>query len=203
MAGNQNPWRDILTPAEWQTLEGLAGRSLPRPPVPVPAAAAGGWAPQPTLVQAFTRIEALIQSYDQIPKDDHTRFNALGEKGPLCLLVMIGARPDGEKELVAVSSAYRESTESWAELLRDPKRCGMEAPVVAVGDGALGFWAPLRDVWPETAEQRDWVHKMANVRLASGEHAAEAVPAVQAEAARSGSGGWGWTAFRYVGASAR
>ena len=87
----------------------------------------------------------------------------LGEKDRLCLLVMIGARPDGEKELVAVSSGYRESTESWAELLRDLKRRGMQAPIVAVGDGALGFWAALRDVWPETNEQRDWVHKMANV----------------------------------------
>jgi transposase-like protein len=64
---------------------------------------------------------------------------------------------------VAIADGYRESTESWAELLRDCRRRGMRAPVLAVGDGALGFWAALRQVFPETAEQRDWVHKTANV----------------------------------------
>ena len=87
----------------------------------------------------------------------------LGEADRLCLLVLIGARPDGTKELVAVSSGYRESAESWAEVLRDLTRRGMQAPVLAVGDGALGFWAAVRDVWPETREQRDWVHKTLNV----------------------------------------
>ncbi len=58
---------------------------------------------------------------------------------------------------------YRESTESWASLLRGLKRRGMKAPVVAVGDGALGFWAAVREVWPETLEQRCWVHRLANV----------------------------------------
>ena len=87
----------------------------------------------------------------------------LGDQDRLCLLVLIGARPDGTKELVAVSSGYRESTESWAEVLRDLTRRGMQAPVLAVGDGALGFWAAVRDVWPETREQRDWVHKTLNV----------------------------------------
>jgi len=87
----------------------------------------------------------------------------LGEQDRLCLLVMIGVRPDGTKELVAVEDGYRESKESWADLLRDLKRRGMRAPVLAIGDGALGFWAAVRDVWPETREQRDWVHRMANV----------------------------------------
>lgn len=63
----------------------------------------------------------------------------LGEQDRLCLLVMIGARPDGTKELIAVEDGYRESTESWAYVLRDLKRRGMRAPVLAVGDGALGF----------------------------------------------------------------
>ena len=63
---------------------------------------------------------------------------------------MIGARPDGEKELLAVEDGYRESTQSWKTLLRDLRRRGMVAPVVAVGDGALGFWAAGREVWPET-----------------------------------------------------
>ena len=67
---------------------------------------------------------------------------------------MIGARPNGEKELLAVEDGYRESSESWKALLRDLKRRGMTAPpMVAVGDGALGFWAAAREVWPETREQ--------------------------------------------------
>ena len=87
----------------------------------------------------------------------------LGEDRKLCLLVMIGVRPDGTKELVAVEDGYRESTESWADLLRDLTARGMQAPVLAVGDGALGFWSAVREVWPETRVQRDWVHKLANI----------------------------------------
>jgi putative transposase len=87
----------------------------------------------------------------------------LGEQDRICLLVMIGARPDGTKELIAVEDGYRESTDSWAAVLRDLKRQGMRAPALAIGDGALGFWAAVRDVWPETREQRDWVHRIVNV----------------------------------------
>jgi transposase-like protein len=72
-------------------------------------------------------------------------------------------RPDGTKEVIALEDGYRESAESWRTLLRDLKRRGLRAPVLAVGDGALGFWAALRNVWPETAEQRCWVHQIANV----------------------------------------
>jgi putative transposase len=88
------------------------------------------------------------------------------EQEKLCLLVMIGVRADGQKELVALTDGYRESTESWAGLLRDAKRRGMRAPVLAMGDGALGFWAALRDVFPTTREQRCWFHKSANVLAA-------------------------------------
>ena len=76
----------------------------------------------------------------------------------LCLLVMIGVRADGRKELVALADGYRESTESWADLLRDCRRRGMTAPVLAVGDGALGFWKAVREVFPATREQRCWWH---------------------------------------------
>ena len=76
---------------------------------------------------------------------------------------MLGVRADGRKELVALANGYRESTESWADLLRDCHRRGMRAPVLAVGDGALGFWGALRAVFPETREQRCWFHKTANV----------------------------------------
>ncbi len=88
------------------------------------------------------------------------------EQDKVCLLVMIGVRADGTKELVALADGFRESSESWADLLRDCKRRGMRAPVLAVGDGALGFWKAVRDVFPETAEQRCWWHKIGNVLAA-------------------------------------
>ena len=85
------------------------------------------------------------------------------EQDKVCLLVMIGVRADGTKELIALADGFRESSESWADLLRSCKRRGMQAPVLAVGDGALGFWKAVREVFPETREQRCWFHKMANV----------------------------------------
>lgn len=81
-----------------------------------------------------------------------------------CLLVLIGATADGKKELIAVLDGYRESKQSWRELLLDLKNRGLTSlPKLAVGDGALGFWAALGEVFPETREQRCWVHKTANV----------------------------------------
>jgi putative transposase len=81
-----------------------------------------------------------------------------------CLLVLMGATADGHKELIAVIDGYRESEQSWYELLIGLKQRGLKfAPKLATGDGALGFWAALRKVFPETREQRCWVHKTANV----------------------------------------
>ena len=97
---------------------------------------------------------------------DGVHLNIRLEEEKLCLLVLIGVRVDGTKELVALADGYRESTGSWADLLRDCKRRGMRAPVLAVGDGALGFWGALREVFPETREQRCWFHKIANVLAA-------------------------------------
>jgi transposase-like protein len=94
---------------------------------------------------------------------DGIHFNLRLEDGRLCCLVLVGVRADGTKELVAVADGERESTDAWAELLRDCRRRGMGAPVVMVGDGALGLWAALREVFPATREQRCWVHKVANV----------------------------------------
>jgi putative transposase len=95
---------------------------------------------------------------------DGIHFNVrLGDQGRLCCLVIVGVRADGTKELVAVADGTRESTDDWAELLRDCRRRGMRAPVVMVGDGALGLWRALREVFPATREQRCWVHKVANV----------------------------------------
>jgi len=87
----------------------------------------------------------------------------LGEDKRLCLLVIIGVREDGAKELLAVEDGYRESTDSWAEVLRDLKARGMSEPRLVTGDGALGMWGALRDVFPHAREQRCWVHKTANV----------------------------------------
>ena len=94
---------------------------------------------------------------------DGIHFNVRLEEARLCALVIVGVRSDGTKELVSISDGHRESTESWADVLRGLKRRGMTAPVLAVGDGALGFWGALGEVFPETVHQRCWVHKMANV----------------------------------------
>jgi len=84
-----------------------------------------------------------------------------------CILVLMGATPDGKKELIAVADGYREAKQSWRELLLDCKSRGLGQrggePLLAIGDGALGFWAAMREVWHATAEQRCWVHKTANV----------------------------------------
>jgi len=81
-----------------------------------------------------------------------------------CLLVIIGVTPEGNKELVTIGDGLRESKESWLDVLRDLAARGLGAgPLLAVGDGALGFWAALDEVFPETRRQRCWVHKTANV----------------------------------------
>ena len=94
---------------------------------------------------------------------DGIHLNIRLDEEKLCLLVMVGVRADGTKELVALTEGYRESTGSWADLLRDCARRGMRAPILAVGDGALGFWSALREVFPTTREQRCWFHKIGNV----------------------------------------
>src|SRR3954469_23297364 len=87
----------------------------------------------------------------------------LGEDDRLCLLVVIGIREDGVKELLAVEDGYRESTESWAAVMRDLKHRGLNEPKLVTGDGALGTWAALRDVFPGARRQACWVHKIARV----------------------------------------
>jgi transposase-like protein len=94
---------------------------------------------------------------------DGVYFNIRLEEDRLACLVIVGVLPDGRKEVIALEDGYRESTESWGSVLRDLKRRGMPAPVLAIGDGNLGFWAALREVYPETQEQRCWKHKLANV----------------------------------------
>jgi transposase-like protein len=94
---------------------------------------------------------------------DGVRFPVRLEEDQLTCLVLIGVRPDGSKEVIALEEGYSESEEAWASLLRDLKRRRMPAPVLAVGDGALGFRTALTQVYPETKRQRCWVHKLRNV----------------------------------------
>jgi len=104
---------------------------------------------------------------------DGIYFNVRLEEDRQCVLVVMGATADGKKELVAVQDGYRESEQSWRELLLDLKARGLVAPPdVAVGDGALGFWKALRKVFPTTRTQRCWVHKTANIlnRLPRSRH---------------------------------
>ena len=103
------------------------------------------------------------------------------EQDKVCLLVMIGVRADGTKELVALAGGFRESSQSWAGLLRSCRRRGMTAPVLAVGDGALGFWKALREVFPATREQRCWFHVSSNVLAALPKSAHPGAKAALAE----------------------
>src|SRR5829696_953966 len=112
--------------------------------------------------EAFSRRDLTDRDYVYVWADG-VHFRVRLEQARLCCLVIVGVRADGTKELVALADGERESTDSWAELLRDCRRRGMGAPVVRVGDGALGLWAALREVFPATREQRCWVHKVANV----------------------------------------
>lgn len=112
--------------------------------------------------EAFRRRDLAERDYVYLWADG-IHFTIRLEEERLCTLVLIGVRPDGTKEVVALEDGYRESTESWQTVLRDLKRRGLRAPVLAIGDGALGFWAAVREVWPETVEQRCWVHRIANV----------------------------------------
>jgi transposase-like protein len=95
---------------------------------------------------------------------DGIHVQARLEHDAQCLLVIIGATPEGKKELVGLTDGVRESTRSWKELLLDLKRRGLSmGPELAIADGALGFWQALEEVWPQTRGQRCWVHKTANV----------------------------------------
>lgn len=95
---------------------------------------------------------------------DGVHFNIRLDEDRQCILVLMGATADGKKELIAIADGYRESAQSWKELLLDVKARGLTVdPKLATGDGALGFWKALREVWPATREQRCCVHKTANV----------------------------------------
>jgi len=121
------------------------------------------------LLEVWTDEYTAFESRDLSGNDyvyvwaDGVHFRIRLEEDRLCCLVVIGVKADGSKELLVCADGYRESAESWADVLRGLKNRGMAAPMVAVGDGALGFWSALGDVFPETREQRCWVHKTANI----------------------------------------
>jgi len=95
---------------------------------------------------------------------DGVYFNIRLEDDRTCILVLIGATVDGDKELLAVYDGYRESKASWKEIIRDLKKRGLkQEPALATGDGALGFWAAMEEEWPNTKGQRCWTHKTANI----------------------------------------
>ncbi len=95
---------------------------------------------------------------------DGIHFNVRLDSDRQCMLVIVGAKPDGKKEVVAVIDGFRESKESWQSLLRDLKRRGLKnGPKLAIGDGALGFWSAIDEEYPLTKQQICWVHKTANV----------------------------------------
>ena len=112
---------------------------------------------------AFATRELRFHRYAYLFVDGVNVSVRLGEDPKLCLLVVIGVREDGCKELLAVEDGYRESEDSWSAVFRDLRDRGMNEPKLVTGDGALGAWAALRSVFPGTREQRCWVHKTANV----------------------------------------
>jgi putative transposase len=118
-----------------------------------------GWE---TEYQAFQQRDLSERDFVYVWADG-VRFPVRLEEDQLCCLVLVGVRPDGGKEVIALEEGYSESEEAWLSLLRSVKRRGLRAPVLAVGDGALGFWAALGRVYPETQRQRCWVHKERNV----------------------------------------
>jgi len=94
---------------------------------------------------------------------DGVNFNVRLEEDRLTCLVLVGVTAEGDKEVIAIQEGHRESTESWQTLLRDAKARGLEAPILAIGDGALGFWNAVGDVFPATKQQLCWKHKVANI----------------------------------------
>jgi putative transposase len=121
------------------------------------------------LVAAWTEERSVWKKRSLADRDyvyvwaDGVHFNVRLEDDRVAVLVIMGVRLDGTKEIIAIDDGYRESKESWLTVLRDLRDRGMQAPVLAVGDGALGFWGALSEVFPTTREQRCWFHKLGNI----------------------------------------
>jgi transposase-like protein len=157
------PWlflRGVSTNDMQSALEALLGPNAKGLSASVVSKLTKGWVEEQ---KEWSRRSLAGKEYVYIWADG-VYFNIRLEDDRQCLLVLMGATKDGRKELIAIHDGYRESEQSWRELLLDLKSRGLvSAPRIAVGDGALGFWAALRKVFPATREQRCWVHKTANI----------------------------------------
>lgn len=160
------PWlylKGISTGDFTEALQALVGEGAPALSANVVVRLTQQWSQE---YDAWSRRDLSEQQYVYIWADGiHVNVRLENEANQRqCLLVLMGATAGGQKELIAVVDGYRESEQSWYELLLDLKQRGLAlAPKLAVGDGALGFWAALRKVFGETREQRCWLHKTANV----------------------------------------
>ena len=163
--------RDEAIP--WMDLYGISTHDMAEPLEVLLGPAAKG--------VSATTVSRLVESWKQEYADwnqrslagkqyvylwaDGVYFNIRMEKDRACLLVLLGATANGEKEIMAIADGYRESEQSWMSLLLDMKSRGLSLPPkLATGDGALGFWAALEKIYPETRQQRCWVHKARNVQ---------------------------------------
>ena len=157
------PWlylRGISTSDFPQALEALVGPDAAGMSSSTISRLAASWADDH---EAWSRRDLSGKEYVYVWADG-IHFNIRLEEDRQCILVLIGATIDGKKELIGLHDGYRESEQSWRELLVELKARGLEKPPrICVGDGGLGLWAALRKVYPSTAEQRCWVHKTGNI----------------------------------------
>jgi transposase-like protein len=152
--------RGISTGDFQEALSALLGKDAPNLSPPVITRLTAEWQAD---YEAWQKRDLSARRYVYVWADG-VYLQARMEAAAECMLVLIGATPEGKKELVGFQTGVRESAQSWRELLLDIKRRGLEiAPDLAVGDGALGFWKAIEEVFPGTRHQRCWVHKTANV----------------------------------------
>jgi putative transposase len=152
--------RGISTGDFREALAALLGKDAPNLSPAVITRLTAEWQPD---YEAWQKRNLSARRYVYVWADG-VYLQARMEAAAECMLVLIGATPEGKKELVGFQTGVRESAQSWRELLVDIKRRGLEiAPDLAVGDGALGFWKAIEEVFPSTRHQRCWVHKVANV----------------------------------------
>jgi putative transposase len=152
--------RGVSTGDFQEALAALLGRDAPNLSPSVIARLSAEWQAE---YEHWQRRDLSARRYVYLWADG-VYLQARMEEHAECMLVMIGATPEGGKELVGFQVGVRESTQSWRELLVEVKRRGLTiAPEIAVGDGALGFWKALDEIYPRTRHQRCWLHKTANV----------------------------------------
>ena len=156
--------RGVSTGDFQEALAALLGKDAPNLSAAVIARLTAEWQAE---YDAWQKRDLSARRYVYVWADG-VYLQARMEESAECMLVLIGATPEGKKELVGFQTGVPESAQSWRELLIDIKRRGLEiAPDIAVGDGALGFWKAIDEVYPGTRHQRCWVHKTANVRSIS------------------------------------